>query len=1423
MKTFRLGIDVGSTTAKIILTDDSNAVVFSDYIRHNTRILETLLNLLEKIHNNFGNIILQPALSGSAAMGIAEKTNSLFVQEVIAAASLVVNQYPNVKSLIDIGGEDAKLVLFNELENADMRMNGNCAGGTGAYIDQMAALLNISIAELNDLAWQSSKIYPIASRCGVFAKTDVQNLVSRKINVADIAASIFEAVASQTINSLARGCTIEPDILFCGGPLTYISYLRESFAKLLKIKKEHIIVPKHAELLTALGTALSIPTTLTPIKIGEFIHNIKSIEKIPSSNTLQPLFDSNDEFTNWEKARNIITVRQKEICDNENCFIGIDSGSTTTKIVVLDSEGSILYHYYKNSNGKPLETAISGLKEFALQLKQKNINVNIIKSSATGYGEELVKSALGLDCGIVETVAHFLSAQKIEPEVSFILDIGGQDIKAIFVKNSTIANIEINESCSSGCGSFIENFANTLGYSPENFATIATQSDAPYDLGSRCTVFMNSKVKQALRDGATVSDLSAGLAYSVVKNCLNKVLRIKNTSDIGDNIVVQGGTFKNKAVFRSLEILSGKKIVISDKPELMGAYGAALYAMKQSNSEDLKSNFIGFEHLENAANYTTKQKNCKGCTNNCQITIYQFPNGRVSFSGNKCEKMFTNNATPLSRGANIFDYKRELLFNRKQENISSSDKLRIGIPRVLNMFEDYPFWHSLLTNCGLEVVISDESCYQLYKKAIGSLMSDNICFPAKLAHGHIFNLAEKNVDRIFLPFVVYEKKDFEKSDNSFNCPIVTGYAEVLKSNTLLTNDIPFDSPCINFNDIGLLKKACWTYCKKLGVSNSIFKKAFLSALDEQKKYKLQLKTKNEEILNEALAQKKPIIMVAGHPYHTDHLIHQQVSQMLADFGVNVINEDIILGDKNEGFTSFYTISQWEYPNRILQSAWWAAKQNFVLGLVQLNSFGCGPDSFIMDEISDFAKKSDLSYALIRIDEISSPGSIKLRLRSLVESLRLKIQKKPINTQKEATEKEVAIFSEKDKNRTILIPWFSDFYSPLVPILGEKLGYKVVNLPPPDKISVDFGLEYANNEICYPATLVIGDIVQALKSKKYKPEDIAIGITQTGGQCRATNYISLVKRALEQAGFSDVPIISVNSSISIGNNQPGFKPKWHKIIKPTFLGLLFADSLSRLYYATASREKGSILSKKLKEKYLNKAKELLENNEEKKLLPLLKEAVEEFNTIPTSVPNVKTVGVVGEIYIKYNSFGQFNIIDWLIENQIEVVLPPLMEFFMQFFVNDQARKKEFIKRKTKFSFVLNGLEFFANNSIAKFEKALSSFRFYRKVENIRHTAHLGEKMLNLNNQSGEGWLIPAEIASFAEQNINQVLCLQPFGCIANHVIGKGMETSIKHFYPKVNLLFLDFDSGVSKINILNRIQFLVQDISKTVPQLEKTGN
>jgi predicted CoA-substrate-specific enzyme activase len=1408
MTTFNLGIDIGSTTVKLVVTDSTVKPLFSRYSRHNTRVIDTLVSALWEVHEHFPSQNFVIAFTGSAGMGIAERTNSLFIQEIIAATGMVQHLYPDVKTIIDIGGEDAKLVLLDNPTNPDIRMNGNCAGGTGAYIDQMAALLNVPIEQLNDWAENHTRIYPVASRCGVFAKTDVQNLISRKIEPQDIAASIFEAVANQTLNTLARGCHLNTQLLVCGGPLTYIPFLRTSFSKALHISPADLLIPDHGALFTALGTAFSIPHNTLATTIPEFIAQLSQSNPIQTTeHHLSPLFGGQHKFDAWEQIRNLVTIPQNKITDSKELFLGIDSGSTTTKMVVLNENKEMVFHFYKHNNGDPLQIITQGLLSLFDKISDFPSPPIIVASSVTGYGEELIHNGLGIDFGIVETVAHTLAAQQLDPEVTFVLDIGGQDMKAIFIQQGTITNIEINEACSSGCGTFIEGFANTLGYSSEAFAQLAVNSQTPYDLGSRCTVFMNSKVKQALRDGASVEDLSAGLAYSVIKNCLHKVLRIQSNTDIGNTVVVQGGTFKNSAVFRSLEILSGKKVVISDFPELMGAYGAAIYAFDKKNTLQ-KSGFVGFDHLQLGLSFQSTYKACMGCSNRCMITKYHFNNGNSAFAGNKCEKIFSNSGEKIEKGENLFDLKWSFFHDRKSVN---KHHTQIGLPLILNMYENYPFWHTLFTESGFQVVPSDDSTQALYQKGIGGAMSDNICFPAKLAHGHIENLIEKRVDRIFLPMVVYEQKKYSKSTNSFNCPVVTGYPEVLKSGVMdrLPYNMAIDTLPISFQSEQLLWKACRRYLKGLGVTSSVSQSAFQKAIQEQARYKTLIVEANEQIIQRAIKSKKPIVMVAGHPYHIDPLIHQKVSQILSDLGVCVINEEILAHNSDASFDAFFTISQWEYTNRILQATKWITEQPYEIGMVQLNSFGCGLDSIILSEIKQAVNQKQIPYAWVRIDEISSPGSVKLRLRSLVESMKMRNPIEDINTKPLANQQR-AIFEEKDKHRTILFPWFSDFYSPLAPILAKQVGYNFENLPPSDQESIDLGLKFANNEVCYPATLVVGDVIKALQSGKYKAEDIAIGITQTGGQCRATNYLSLIKRAMANAGFDDIPIIGLGSPDAIFNLQPGFQPKWLSIIRPTFSALLFADAISKLYYATASREETNVQSKILKEKYIKLAQQVLENKKHNQLIPLLEQAVQEFNQVPVKYHDVKTVGLVGEIYVKYNAHGQYYIIDWLIENHIEVEIPPLMEFMMQAFVNTKAQHNDFIAPKKGLYFIDSIMELYANRFIGKFEKVLQKFKYYKPAHSIHHAAQLASEILNLNHQYGEGWLIPAEIATFASRNINDVVCLQPFGCIANHIIGKGMEKKIKQKYPQLNLLYLDFDSGISKVNVLNRLHFLLQN-------------
>ena len=1402
MDSLRLGIDVGSTTSKVVLADQGGRVLFSDYARHHTRTRETLLGQLEKIGAAHGDVPVRVACTGSAGMGLAESAGVPFVQEIIAAAALAGARYPELGSLVDIGGEDSKLILFDAGRGPDIRMNGNCAGGTGAFIDQMAALLDRTIGELDEMALGASASYPIASRCGVFAKTDVQNLLSRRIDPADIALSIFEAVAGQIINSLARGRSIRPPVLFTGGPLTWIRSLGRAFARLLALGEADIVLPEHPELFTAQGAAHSVPEDSPLLSLADFALRVRRAPPAAAPGaTLPPLFSSREEYERWERERPRVPLPEAEGAEGD-CWLGIDSGATTTKIVAIDHAGAIRFRLYRNNQGRPLETVLEGLGEFA---RAAGEGARIQRAAVTGYGEELVRAALGIELGVVETVAHYLAAQRIAPEVSFILDVGGQDMKAIFVRDGVLGDIEINEACSSGCGSFLENFAHTLGYAPAAFAHLATESAAPYDLGSRCTVFMNSRVRQAVGDGATPSDLAAGLAYSVVKNCLDKVLRIRNRDEIGATVVVQGGLFRNAAVLRSLELLSGKRVVVSDRPELMGAYGAALFALGRGG----ESSFIGLDRLGEAGTPTTRTSACGGCANRCRVTVYRFAHGGVCHSGNKCEKVFGGRGAAASRGANIYDRKRELLFpSAGAERPEAGERVSIGIPRVLDMYEHLPFWRTLLEGCGFRVTLSDESGQALYERGIGALMSDNICLPAKLAHGHVANLAEKGVDRIFLPYVVYGEKEFEQAANSFNCPIVTAYAEVLKNTSLPGGAaaIPFDSPPVAFHDPLLLARACRRYLRTLGVAEWRFRRAFGRALGAQREFRRELAAANERILQEARRRGETVVLVAGHPYHADRMVHQQVSQMLADMGVHVINEDIAGGGGGEGFGEFFAVAQWGYPNRILQSAWWAARQPFPLGFLQLNSFGCGPDSFIMDEIRDLARRARLPFALVRVDEISSPGSVRLRLRSLVESLRLG-RRAPSAIAPAAP----AFSGHAARERTILAPWFSDFYSPFIPLIGQRAGYRIENLPPPDEGSAELGLRYVNNEVCYPAILVVGDLIRALRGGRYDPAEVAVGITQTGGQCRASNYIALIRRALGDAGFGAVPVVSLAVSKAVGGAPPGFRPDWLRAVRPALYGLLFADALSRLVHATAPRARDAGEAARLRDRYIERARALWDEGGPERLPDLLRSAVADFNAVPTTAGEVRAVGIVGEIYVKYNRFGQAGIVDWLVANRVEAVLPPLVEFFTQAFVNAGVRRDDFLQRRRPLDFLSPFLERAAARPAARCEEILRGFRFYRPVEGIRSASRLAAEALSLDNQYGEGWLIPAGIAACARQGVRHVVCVQPFGCIANHVVGKGMETRMKRLYPDLDLLYLDFDPGVSRVNVLNRLQFLIQNL------------
>jgi len=1392
--------------------DQNDTIVFSGYQRHHARIYTTALDFFHQILQQDKNCCLDLKLTGSAALGTSKKTGLSFVQEVIATNEIVRKKYPDVKTAMDIGGEDSKIIFFRENKPPDIRMNGSCAGGTGSFIDQMATLLDITPFALNDLAKKYDHIYPVASRCGVFAKTDVQNMFSRNIPHADIAASVFHAVAVQCINSLARGMEIHPKILLCGGVFTFLPELVNMFLKVLNISKNDMVMPERSELIPAMGAAVFDKHPSHPLSIQSLIELFQENQGQTSEiqDRIAPLFDSRQQYEDWKQHAGIVPV---SFCDlagytGQKCFLGVDSGSTTTKIVVLGENREVLFSWYRNNSGNSIKTVIQGLLEFRDQVEKLNPDLEIGCSGVTGYGEDLIKTAFNLDIGIVETIAHYTAARFVDPKVSFILDIGGQDMKAIFIDNGVINRVEVNEACSSGCGSFLETLAGSLNYSIQEFATLACEAKAPCDLGTRCTVFMNSKIKQALRENATINDISAGLSYSVIKNCLFKVLKLNSMSEMGDHIVLQGGTFKNSSIVRILEKMTGKKVATTRIPELMGAFGTALTALNAyQKHKDLAASRMDLFRLEQVDQYKTRQMYCKGCENTCRITRFDFPNGKAFFSGNKCEKHFHAQGNKQGSGFDFTAFKNDLIFNRELLP-HAHPVMTLGIPRSLNTYENFVFWHALFTTCGINICLSSPSTVSMSENGLGTLMSDNICFPAKLVHGHIWDLAQKKVDRIFYPVVVYEKNEYENAVNAYNCPIVSSYADVVESAIQPEQrfGIPLDRPVVNFNDEKLIKKTCVNYLEQFGIEKSLIQTGVHIAIEARKKFKADVVEKGRIIIENAKNNKNLLIVLAGRPYHLDRLVNHKIPEILTRLGADIITEDA-LPAHDKSLEEARVVTQWAYPNRIYNAAKWVAGQPARVQMVQLNSFGCGPDAVVIDEVRDILKTGHKNHTLIKIDEISNPGSVKLRLRSMVESLSIA---GPEKNRPMVFRKPFLRFGNTDRKRTIWAPFFAEDYSSYLPALFKGAGYEFKILPPPDRSSVDLGLEYANNDICYPGIIVVGDIIKALKNEKYRPRDIAIGITQTGGQCRASNYLSLIRKAMIRAGYEDIPVISVTTSGGL-IDQPGFQMNWLMKIKLLFFATMYADCIAKMYYAVVPREKITGQTQKVRQHYMKAVRDAITRPDYSRIFGLLKNAVREFNDIPVHKKDFPKMGVVGEIYAKYNYFANQDLVHWLIRQGIEPVLPPIVDYFIQDLVNFKENIKAGIRRRKLIDILGMPIDRMIMAYHKKFVHVFSEFKFAVPFDDIRQVAKDASRFLTMTNQFGEGWLIPGEIATFSRHDINHVISVQPFGCIANHIISKGIETKIKAAYPDMNLFYLDFDAGMSEANVRNRLHFMVEHI------------
>ena len=1412
----RLGIDIGSTTVKIVITDEKNEILYGEYQRHLANIQQCLAGLLKDAQEKLGDIDVNTCITGSGGLSLSNALGVNFTQEVIAVSTSLKTLNGKCDVAVELGGEDAKIIYFDG-SSVDQRMNGICAGGTGSFIDQMASLLKTDSSGLNEYAKNYKMLYPIAARCGVFAKSDIQPLINEGATKEDLAASIFQAVVNQTISGLACGKPIKGHVAFLGGPLHYLSELRNAFIRTLKLTDETIINPDNSHLYAAIGCCLCDLKEDTILSLSDLIAKLDAgIRLTTEIKRLEPLFNNDKEYEDFKYRHSLATVDKMDLKDYEGeIFLGIDAGSTTTKFAVISKDGKLLHSFYDNNNGSTIDTAKRAIKNLKDLLPA---NCKIAASCSTGYGEQLLKAAFCLDYGEVETIAHYYGATFFNPNVDAILDIGGQDMKYIQIKDGYVDNVLLNEACSSGCGSFIETFAKSLDYQVKEFAKVALFSKNPIDLGTRCTVFMNSNVKQAQKEGASVSDISAGLSYSVIKNALYKVIKITDPKLLGDNIVVQGGTFYNDSVLRALEKITGRQVVRPDIAGIMGAFGAALIAKERyylalEKEGKFTSSMLSLDEIINL-DYKTTIARCGKCLNNCVLTVNAFADGDGKFtrrfvSGNRCERGLglekKDNKVP-----NLFEYKANRMFDYEPLPKEKAKYGVIGIPRVLNMYENFPFWAVFFKELGYSVLLSPISSRKIYEMGIESIPSESECYPAKLVHGHIEWLIENGANFIFMPCVPFERKETEGAQNHYNCPMVTSYAENIKNNVenLHLKNIKFYNPFLPFTDKTSLNASLEKAIKNLNYFPADVKISDIShacdvAWEELEKSREDLKNKGEETLKWIKENKAHGIILAGRPYHVDSEVHHGIPDLIQSYGYAVLTEDSV---SHLGQIERPTIvtDQWMYHSRLYACA------NLVKGrddidLIQLNSFGCGLDAVTTDQVADILSGSSKIYTLLKIDEVNNIGAARIRIRSLISAINIRKDKTRVIMP--SNYNRVIFTEEMRKTHTILAPNMSPIHFDLLEPALNSCGYKVKILQNNNKNVIDMGLKFVNNDACYPSLIVVGQIMDELiNNKSLDLNHIAIMMTQTGGGCRASNYVGFIRRALRKAHMEQIPVVSINYNGMEKN--PGLTYNLPMIMKVCF-SIIFGDIFMRVVYATRPYEKNQGETNRLHSVWKKKCVEFLTKEKVSffTFKKMCKDIIEDFDKIERLDIKKPRVGIVGEILVKFSSLANNNIVELLEKEGAEAVMPDLMDFMLYSLYNANFKSK-YLGFEAASRIVSNiGISFieFIRGSA---RKALRKSKHFNEQAHIRNLAHMAKRYVSIGNQTGEGWFLTGEMLELIETGVPNIVCTQPFGCLPNHIVGKGVIKELKKDFKDANIVAIDYDPGASEVNQLNRIKLML---------------
>ena len=1408
----KLGIDIGSTTVKVSIIEDGGTLLFADYKRHFANIQETLADLLREGEEKLGALTVEPVITGSGGLTLSKHLGIPFVQEVVAVATSLKDYAPQTDVAIELGGEDAKIIYFTG--GIDQRMNGICAGGTGSFIDQMASLLQTDASGLNEYAKNYKAIYPIAARCGVFAKTDIQPLINEGATKEDLSASIFQAVVNQTISGLACGKPIRGNVAFLGGPLHFLSELRAAFIRTLNLGADQIIAPDHSHLFAAIGAAMnSDPKTTASLHdlIERLSHGIKMDFEVKR---MEPLFTDEADYEKFRTRHASHDVKKGDLATYEgNCYLGIDVGSTTTKVALVGEDGSLLYRFYSNNNGSPLATAIRAMQEIHDQLPEK---AQIAYSCSTGYGEALLKSALMLDEGEVETISHYYAAAAFEPDVDCILDIGGQDMKCIKIKDGTVDSVQLNEACSSGCGSFIETFAKSLNYSVQDFAKEALFAKNPTDLGTRCTVFMNSNVKQAQKEGASVADISAGLAYSVIKNALFKVIKITNASDLGKHVVVQGGTFYNDAVLRSFEKISGCEAVRPDIAGIMGAYGAALIARERYDASKTTT-MLPIDKILSLT-YKTTMARCQGCTNHCVLTINRFDGGRQFVTGNRCERGLGGNKQKKDI-PNLFDYKYHRMFDYEPLTADLAPRGTVGIPRVLNMYENYPFWAVFFRELGYRTVLSPKSTRQIYELGIESIPSESECYPAKLAHGHIEWLIRQGLTYIFYPCVPYERNETPEAGNHYNCPMVTSYAENIKNNveSLTDHKVHFRNPFMAFtNEEILTKRLVEEFTRDQSIPEKEIRAAAHKAWQELIASRQDMEKKGEEVIAWLKETGHHGIVLAGRPYHVDPEINHGIPELITSYGFAVLTEDSVshLGRVDR---PLIVTDQWMYHSRLYEAASYVKTQPN-LDLIQLNSFGCGLDAVTTDQVNDILTRSGKIYTLLKIDEVNNLGAARIRVRSLIAAIRVREMRhyhKPIVS---SAYSRVYFTKEMKKNYTILCPQMSPIHFDLIEPAVRSCGYNLEVLQNSDRTAVDTGLKYVNNDACYPSLIVVGQIMDALLSGKYDLEHTAVIMSQTGGGCRASNYIGFIRRALERAGMPQIPVISLNANGMETN--PGFKITLPLLTK-AMQAVVYGDLFMRVLYATRPYEAKAGSANALHEKW----KAICIKSLQKRSLSMaefnrnIRGIVHDFDELPRRNVQKPRVGIVGEILVKFSPLANNHVVELLEAEGAEAVMPDLLDFLLYCFYNSNFKADNLGGKRSTAHLCNMGislLEYFRRTCRRELERSTH----FLPPARIQDLASMAKHYVSLGNQTGEGWFLTGEMLELIHSGTTNIICTQPFGCLPNHIVGKGVIKELRASHPEANIIAVDYDPGASEVNQLNRIKLMLSTAQKNLSEGKK---